>query len=130
MSNEKTLQNCGFVKTVLMLIIVLYHSIVFWGGAWFSVEPVITSLAFDVLSDWMNSFHIYGFVLVSGFLFYHLKFNLGKYQKYSRFIINKTKRLIVPYALVSVLWVIPISCLFFELDIMKILEKYVLYLLY
>lgn len=126
MYNEKALQNCGFVKTALMLIIVFYHSIVFWSGTWFSAEPVITSLVFDVLSDWMNSFHIYGFVLVSGFLFYHLKFNLGKYQKYSRFIIKKIKRLIVPYAFASVLWVIPISCVFYIFDIRKMIEEYVL----
>ncbi len=109
-----------------MLIIILYHGMVFWSGAWFSVDPVIDSPVLNILSAWMNSFHIYGFALVSGFLFYHLKFNLGKYQKYSHFIINKTKRLIIPYVFVSVLWVIPITCLFFHYDIVKILEKYVL----
>ena len=31
------LKNCYFVKTILMLLVVGYHSMVFWSGDWFTV---------------------------------------------------------------------------------------------
>ena len=39
-TNHEQLENCIFVKTVLMLMVVAYHSMIFWGGDWFSVQPV------------------------------------------------------------------------------------------
>jgi len=38
---EKELENCTFIKTILMVIIVIYHSMLFWNGTWFNViQPV------------------------------------------------------------------------------------------
>lgn len=37
--NQK-LYNCVFIKSILMLLVILYHSTVFWNGNWFTVEPV------------------------------------------------------------------------------------------
>lgn len=31
-TNHEQLENCIFVKTVLMLMVVAYHSMIFWGG--------------------------------------------------------------------------------------------------
>lgn len=31
------LNNCTFVKTVLMLLVILYHACAFWNGEWFPV---------------------------------------------------------------------------------------------
>ena len=120
-------ENCTFVKTVLMLIVVLYHSIVFWGGGWFSafkppeqIEPI------KYFAKWLNSFHVYGFVLTSGYLYSFLRFEKGKYQKYGPFLKNKAKRLLIPYAFIAIVWVIPIGQVFFHNSVKDIVKGYLL----
>ncbi len=71
---KKQLDNCYFIKTVLMIIIVFYHSILFWSESWLTeVTPVFESKSLAVISSWLNSFHVYAFTLVSGYIFYFLK---------------------------------------------------------
>ena len=94
---QTELSNCTFVKTILMLIVVIYHCILFWKGTWFTGNPVYESKLLDILATWMNSFHIYGFTLVSGYLFHYLKCEKTKYDRFVPFVINKFKRLLVPY---------------------------------
>ena len=119
------LDNCYFVKTVLMILVVLYHSILFWGGgSWLDNQPVIfKSKALSILSVWLNTFHIYGFTLVSGYIFQYLKYEKDKYQKFFLFIVNKAKRLLVPYVFVAIIWVIPISCVLFSYTSKDIILK-------
>ena len=38
-STQRELENCTFIKTILMITIVLYHSLVFWTGTWFIDTP-------------------------------------------------------------------------------------------
>lgn len=125
LSKQVELENCTFVKTVLMILVVFYHSILFWGGGWFTNNPVGSSFALPQISKWMNSFHIYGFTLVSGYLFFYLKCEKDKYKKFIPFVANKAKRLLIPYVFVAVVWVIPIQYLFFEYDIATVINKYV-----
>lgn len=121
------LDNCYFVKTVLMLLVVFYHSILFWGGTWLDNQPVIfKSKVLSILAVWFNTFHIYGFTLVSGYIFQYLKYEKDKYQKFLLFIVNKAKRLLVPYAFVAIIWVIPISYALFSYTSKDIIFKYLL----
>lgn len=125
--NDKMLDNCYFVKTVLMLLVVFYHSILFWGGSWIDNQPVIFKSKFlSILAVWLNTFHIYGFTLVSGYIFQYLKYEKDKYQKFFPFIVNKVKRLLVPYVFVAIIWVIPISYVLFSYTSKDIILKYVL----
>lgn len=124
--SQKELENCGFVKTVLMLTVVLYHSCLFWGGNWFVETPVFASGGLALMAEYLNSFHIYGFTLVSGYLFSYLKREKGKYGRFLPFAANKAKRLLVPYAFVAAVWVIPISVLFSGFDGREIFTKFVL----
>ena len=101
------LKNCTFVKTVLMVLVVLYHCCVFWTGNWFSKNPLITSQEIGMFSQWLNSFHIYSFFFVSGYLFSYGKFEAGKYDSLIRFCTTKIKRLLIPYCFVLFVWVIP-----------------------
>lgn len=95
---QKNLENCIFVKTILMMLVIVYHSMVFWGGDWFNVKSVaIECNVLKYLALWLNSFLIYGFVFISGYLFEYLKREKNKYQKFFAFIVNKSKRLLIPY---------------------------------
>lgn len=69
LENKQMIQNCVFIKTNLMLLVVLGHSVNFWRGDWFTGNPLIPSMGLTFLSKWVNSFHVYAFTLVSGYLF-------------------------------------------------------------
>lgn len=67
--NVQDLKNCNFVKTVLMLLVILGHSCCFCDGTWFTGNPVLQSKWLDLISSLVGSFHIYAFTLVSGYIF-------------------------------------------------------------
>ena len=128
-SREKQgrIENCYLVKAVLMLSVVLCHSVSFWGGGWFKAyTPYETLPVMRILSNWTGSFHVYGFTLVSGYLFYYLRNDLGKYRKYSGFLVKKIKRLIIPYCFVCMIWVIPITAFYFKYSFKDIFVNYIL----
>ena len=126
-SNQASVDNCTFVKTILMLMVVLYHSIIFWGGGWFSAcEPERTITSASVIANWLNSFHVYCFILTSGYIYSFLRFERGKYQQYGSFIRGKIKRLIVPYLFVSLVWAIPIGYFFFHYSLIDVVKNYLL----
>ena len=72
--NQQKLDNIAFIKTVMMAAIVLYHSLLFFGGNWFTpMEPVAIVDSFYYIAKWMGTFHIQAFAMASGFLFYYLR---------------------------------------------------------
>lgn len=125
-SKELMLKNSSFVKTVLMLFVILGHAVNFWNGSWFKVySPVFECNPLAVLSGWVNSFHIYSFALVSGYIF-SFKMIGGGYSKLNLFAVNKAKRLLVPYIFVSLVWVIPFAVYYFHFDTVEIIKRYIL----
>lgn len=123
---QSELRSCSFVKTILAIVVVFYHSILFWNGHWFISTPDRQVAALDLLSKWLNTFHIYGFTLVSGYLFYFQKHENGKYASLLPFVKTKAKRLLVPYLAVSVLWAIPFLVLLKGADRSTVFYNYVL----
>ena len=124
---SKYLDNCTYAKTILMIIIVFYHSIAFWGGQWFEIiSPVYSATFLSYLTRWLNSFHVYAFTLISGYLFAFLYWEKGKYQDFGPFVVNKIKRLIIPYIFVCVIWIIPVSHYFYNYSILDIVLKFAL----
>ena len=120
------LKNCTFVKTVLMLVVVFYHSMLFWSGTWFTKNPVFKADLLNVIASWLDTFHVYGFTLVSGYIFYYLKEENGKYVQFTGFIKSKIKRLILPYFFVTIIWVAPHNYIWNEFDLVLAIEKYLL----
>lgn len=66
---KKVLDNCNFVKTILMLLVIFGHACAFWTGGWFTEIPTTQSKGLNFICTWIGSFHIYAFVLVSGYIF-------------------------------------------------------------
>ena len=121
------LYNCTFVKTVLMVSVVFFHSIVFWRGGWFDIiEPSQGFLPYKLLAEWLQSFHVYGFALVSGYLFYYVKYERDGYKRFLNFVKKKANRLLVPYLFISVTWAIPIGIRFFHLGMTDVIRDYAL----
>lgn len=125
LDNTKILNNCTFVKTSLMLMVIIYHSCVFWTSTWWDTPPVFKSPVLSYFATWLDSFHIYTFTLVSGYIFAYKRLN-GGYKHYGLFLKNKLQRLLVPYFFVSLIWMIPISYLLFQLNCGQIIKKYFL----
>lgn len=123
-NNEVT--NCGFVKTILMLLVVFYHSILYWNGQWFIGKPEFASPLFSIIAQWLNTFHIYTFTLVSGYLFYYLKFEKGKYGDFLSLVRNKSKRLLIPYISISIVWAIPFAMFFYQYSLKDLFMKFVI----
>lgn len=123
---QKEVSNCTFLKMVLMLLVVSYHCMIFWTGTWFTNNIVTKSNILSVLSNWLNSFHIYGFTLVSGYLFYYLKCERGKYSSFVSFSVNKAKRLLVPYTFVSAIWAIPFAVYYLDYNSIEIIKRFML----
>lgn len=69
MDKNVMLKNSMFVKEVLMLLVILGHAVHFWTGDWFTNNPFYESRSLAALSDWIVSFPIYTFVLLSGYIF-------------------------------------------------------------
>ena len=84
--NNSELENCTFIKTVLLLLVILYHACVFWTGEWFpAIIMKFEADALGVFSSWLNSFHVYDFTLVSGYIFSFLKWENNKYIEFKPF---------------------------------------------
>ena len=121
-------RNLYFVRLGLMLMVVFYHSILFWTGRWFNAVglPVFTNEYFPVVAKWFISFLMEAFTLVSGYLFYYLNFECKRYESLYKYFKIKTLRLLVPYISVAFFWVIPVSYFFYKWSFQKIIDKYVL----
>ena len=107
-----------------MLLVVFYHSILFWGGEWFTKNPTQTVGILKSLAGWMNSFHIFAFTLVSGYIFFYLKQEKQKYNKFLPFITNKAKRLLIPYVFIAIVWVVPVQYFFFRYELKEIISNF------
>lgn len=106
---DKKLENVKLIKIVLMLLIVICHSIIFLKGSWYPYAKIEKVNAISYVVDWLGSFHVFAFALVSGYLFYFQKYEISAYPKYSVFIGKKVKRLIIPFLFLSLFWVIPVN---------------------
>ena len=112
-----------------MLLIVIFHSILAWNNTWFSVIGLTyRAPIFEVISAWLSTFHVYTFAGVSGYIFYYCKYERKSktYQNYRSFLKNKTRRLIVPYFVVSILWVAPAKQFFYQINIKEFIRAYIL----
>lgn len=125
MEIENKISNVQFIKTILMLIIILGHACNYWTGNWFTENPVIKNTELGIFTVWLNSFHIYTFTLISGYLF-SFKVLKGAYNSYSLFLNKKVRRLLVPYVFSMLIWVAPISAYFFNWGIVELFTNYVL----
>lgn len=120
------LQNSDFVKTVLMLCVILCHSCAFWTGSWFSaITPVFQNEYIGYFANWLGTFHVYGFTVISGFIYCYIRENEG-YSDVKVFIEKKINRLLLPYITVSVLWAIPFSLFFYHNSVIDIVNNFLL----
>lgn len=123
---KQELSNCNITKCILMLLVVLCHSMAFWTNNWFTKNPVYSAAYIGCASEWLGTFHVYSFIMISGYIFAFQKREKFNYTSFCSFLYKKFKRLIVPYLFVSIFYVIPVYCLFFSPSIKTIIFNYFL----
>lgn len=111
-----------------MIAVVFYHSILAriageWGG---NTSYVYTGRILPIISTWLMTLHTYAFVFASGYLFYMLRYEYGKYRSTKKDILHRASQLLLPYFVVSLLWVVPCKLLFFGGNIVRILVRDIL----
>lgn len=126
MENDRKI-NIAFIKTIMMISIVICHALSFYTENWFTVvSPKYNAHYLGKIAEWFGTFHVQTFTFASGYLFYYLKIERGKYKDTKKDLVKRAKRLIIPYIFTSILWVIPIAIYFFKYTMKDILVKYVL----
>ena len=123
---RNSLDACTFAKVVLMFIVVLYHSCIFWTGTWFTRNPIIDAPHISLFAYWLNSFQIYAFMIASGYVYYSMRFEHNKYTDYGVFVKTKIKRLIMPYCAVALLWIIPWQFIYMKVSLSEVIRNFVL----
>ena len=117
MLNDKklTLDKCGVIKVLMMLCVMFYHCICLWSdGGWFNEAPAEKSILLSVLCSYFNTFHIYVFTFISGYLFYYLKFESARYSDVKKDVSKRAKRLLLPYFVTAVFWCVPFYVVYFS----------------
>lgn len=109
MSNEKLiLNNLDYLKIIGILLVVIGHCISIYTGGWVFTSPV-NSPIYGLIASYVYTFHVPMLVFISGAIYYYCKINRGKYINIKILIINKFKRLIVPFLFIGVFYSIPIK---------------------
>ena len=120
-----SLDKCDVIKVTMMLCVMFYHCICLWsGGNWFVERPAESSKFLEILCAFFNTFHIYVFAFVSGYIFYFLKYEKLRYNNFINDICSRAKRLLLPYAVTSIFWVIPFYVYFFDTDAKQIFLRF------
>lgn len=94
----------SYIRVVAMLMIVLYHSYCFTAGVWFFEDAVKYDYGLWFPMSVFTGLSL--FVFISGYLYGYMFFLKGKYSQFWPFILNKARRLMVPYLVWNVLIVL------------------------
>lgn len=109
MEGEK-MQYISVLRVCSMMLIVLYHSLCFYIGVWWYLNkievPIWRIMAFPVVKIGLTTF-----VFISGFLYGYMYLERGKYRMVRSFIINKSKRLLIPYFFWGIIMILMIPAL-------------------
>lgn len=121
----QALESCHFAKMILMMCVILCHSCAFWTAKWFTaITPILNCPQVGYFGNWFGTFQIPAFVLISGYIYSYIKLEKGGYYSRKLFVINKIKRLLIPYFFVTLVWLIPLSYVFHNYTVYDVLFKY------
>lgn len=109
MNNEKViLRELDYLKIMGVLLVVIGHCTSIYTGGWVFTSPV-NSPIYGLIASYVYTFHVPMLVFVSGSIYYYCRINKGKYSNLKSLIINKFKRLIVPFLVIGTFYSIPIK---------------------
>lgn len=84
------------LRVCSMMLIVLFHSLCFYTGVWWYLHSEIVPL-WKVISGPTVKIGLTTFVFISGYLFGYMYLKKRKYRDIKSFLLNKFRRLMIPY---------------------------------
>ncbi len=76
------------------------------------VNPINTSTLLDNATRFIYSFHMPLFIAISGMIYGHCIEDLDKYKDTGKFLVNKMKRLLIPYLFFGLFYVAPVMVVY------------------
>ena len=95
------------LRAFAILVVVFGHSIIIFDGNWNYYSALYSSDVLEVIKHIINLFQMQLFIFISGYCFYYSRNGL-KQEGYYRFIKKKAKRLLIPFVVFALFWMIPI----------------------
>ena len=125
MTNNRRDTLPDMIKTLCIIFVIAYHSmLVFSLGEWHGgFGDLVTFCTF--CCDWMRFIHVQTFIAASGYLYANSFYNCGIGSTKTS-IEKRVKRLLIPYAIVSLLWAIPFELFFDRTPLTQIFFHYFL----
>lgn len=105
MCNSEKRDDIITLRAVAILLVVFGHSIIIYSDAWNLYSTTVQAPLFNVLKNAVNIVQMPLFFSISGFC---LWFTLLKRPRLSWFIRNKVRRILIPFLVVGVFWLLPI----------------------
>lgn len=109
-TQEGKSSSISMMRVLAMIMIIAFHSMLFYTGKWWMFDGPIIPL-WKHVSELLNAIDLPMFVFISGFLFCHLYIKKNKYRDISHFIRAKAQRLLIPYLFWGVFMVIAMPSL-------------------
>lgn len=116
------------LRAIAIVTVVLGHSIILYNPRWHIFETTVECYFLQELYQFIASYQMALFVLVSGYLFFN---SCVKGIPFSSFVTKKAKRLLLPYFIVGLLYMIPIKMLldiptYANIGVVTILKRFLL----
>lgn len=96
------------IRALAIIIVVLGHSIILYSKSWGFFESIYDVPILDYLKSFINIIQMPLFFSLSGFLFYY---SINKKSDFKNFFKKKFKRLLIPFLMIGIFWMIPIKLL-------------------
>ena len=94
-----------YIKIIVTFLVVIAHSTRMYTG-YGAINGYEVNEFLKILTEFIYGFHMPLFIALSGFVF-AMCIDMNKYKDNKKFIINKIKRLLVPYLFFGILYVAP-----------------------
>ncbi|HEM3620063.1 TPA: acyltransferase [Streptococcus suis] len=105
---KKKLDLIILIRVFAILSVVLGHSTIAYSGIWDSFDMKNHSKFLVLLHYYIDLYQMPLFISVSGYLFYYLRIEKSKYLDFGKFIVDKAKRLLIPFVIVGLFFMIPV----------------------
>ena len=103
---KRKLDEVSFIRPILIICLVLYHSFIIYEGGWREPAGFVDVPAYKWVAKSSFSIMLEMFVFISGYLWAYQREALGKRKSFLKTMTDKFNRLIAPSLVFSVLYLI------------------------
>ncbi|WP_179019476.1 acyltransferase family protein [Winogradskyella forsetii] len=102
---KKDLSHMNLLRAVGITLVVLRHSFSPFRRSWDVSKYYEYNIIADCLGKYISTISMPLFVFISGYIYYFLRNNYGKYSDYKTLFKKKSRRLIVPYLILAPIYI-------------------------